>query len=193
MADRLEANAERHFRKRRVRAFKLLKLFCSLVRAAAAGRVKGLQPPPCLRSDGKAKRGAKRKEGEWNGRKPLKPTEHNGDVVFSKEKRGEERRTIRDYFGASCSSKRGSKMAFSSRLPSANLSAARKSSRKRGRIAVNKFPSSLFSNNRGRTSSALCKCRRSRPQPPARPWCRPRARPAAVAPAVSWRRAREGR
>ena len=87
---RLEANAERHFRKRRVRAFKLLKLFCSLVRAAAAGRVKGLQPLPCLRSDGKAKRGAKRKEGEWNGRKPLKPTEHDGDVVFSKEKSGEE-------------------------------------------------------------------------------------------------------
>ena len=26
-------------------------------------------------------------EGEWNGRKPLKPTEHDGDVVFSKERK----------------------------------------------------------------------------------------------------------
>ena len=32
------------------------------------------------------------------------------------------RRTIRDYFGASCSSKRGSKMAFSRRTPTGSLS-----------------------------------------------------------------------
>ena len=39
---------------------------------------------PLLARWEEAKRG---EEGEWNGRKPLKPTEHDGDVVFSKERR----------------------------------------------------------------------------------------------------------
>ena len=78
------------------RAFKLLELFCSLVRSPA-GRVKGL-PTASLSlpaaAAGWMERRSGEREGEWNGRKPLKPTEHDGDVVFSKERREELFETI---------------------------------------------------------------------------------------------------
>ena len=51
-------------------------------RAAASAAAARCLPLPSL--DGKRGEG---EEGEWNGRKPLKPTEHDGDVVFSKERK----------------------------------------------------------------------------------------------------------